>query len=105
MTSTSFQPPGARTRKLDRCPHGLALDARQRDRGDLLVVGVEEVEPAGPGQARAVDAEQPFGGVVGPNEPGRGIDHDDRVREPDGNVEQSPRFDHQDSIGCGGPRP
>ena len=105
MTSTSFQPVGGAHPQLDGRPHRLALDARERDRGDLLVVGVQEVEPVGPGQARAVDPEQPFRGVVGPDQPGRGVDHDDRVREPDSHVEQAPRFDHQDSIGCAGPRP
>ena len=51
MTSTSFQPPGGPHPQLDGGPHRLALDARQRDRGDLLVVGVQEVEPVGPGHA------------------------------------------------------
>ena len=34
-----------------------------------------------------------------------GVDHDDGVGQPDSHVEQASRFDHQDSIGCGGLRP
>ena len=72
MTSTSLQPSAARTRSSIGGPHRLALDARQRHRGDLLVVGVEEAEAVDPRHAGAVHPEQPFGGFVGPDQPGRG---------------------------------
>ena len=98
-------PVGGAHPQLDRRPHRLALDARQGDRGQLLVVGVDEVEGVGPRQSAAVHSEQSLGGVVGPDQPGGGIDHHNRVGEPDRHVEQAARFDHQDSIGCRGPRP
>ena len=105
MTSTSLQPPGVRTRSSIGVPTCLPWMLIKATGGHLAVVGVEELEPVGPGQARAIHPEEPFGGIVRPDQPGRGIDDDNGIGKPNSHVEQASRFDHQDSIGCGGPRP
>ena len=90
--------PGARSASPPSCPGCSSSDTAATSWSS----GWRNSSPSVPARRARVHPEQPFGGVVRPDQPGGGVDHDDGVGKPDSHVEQASRFDHQDSIGCGG---
>ena len=70
---------GAAQPQLQQRPDLLALNAGERERGELEVVGVDEVEAVLADRLVDRDAEQPLGGPVGPADAGAGVDDEHGV--------------------------
>ena len=70
---------GAADAQLERRADFLGLHARERERRELEVVGVDEVEAVAADRLVDRDAEQPLGGAVGPADLGAGVDDQHRV--------------------------
>ena len=71
--------PQLRTRSSSERADLLVLHAREGERGELEVVGVDEVEPVLADRLVDRDPEEPLGGAVGPPDVGAGVDHEHGV--------------------------
>ena len=69
--------------QLERRAHVLALDAREREGGELEIVGMDEVEPVHPDRLVHRDPEEALGGAVGPTHVRARVDHQDGVGQGD----------------------